>query len=53
MLDDHLFDEQLAARQQAPVELLPVLDLRRVVAVDTGAGLSDRLLRDDRAVAPR
>ena len=30
------------------MEVIPVGDIRRVIAVDTGAGLADGLLRDDR-----
>ena len=40
MLHDDLFDEQLAAREEAAVEVIPVGDIRRMIAVDTGSGLA-------------
>ena len=39
MLDDDLFDQQLA-RGEDPVEGIPVIDLRRVIAVHPGACLA-------------
>ena len=51
MLHDDLFDENLAALEQTSVEPIPILDVRRVIAMDAGARLSDRLLRHDRSVA--